>query len=92
MFSTKRTDFAWFGDMRTKEEILDLLSDNEVARVANVEANGALEEGTEFVDLDHVERGVQRADAMTRGQVHTIVSRDAVSDETWRRIEDALAA
>ncbi len=78
--------------MRTKEEILDLLSDNEVARVANVEANGALEDGAEFVDLDHVERGVQRVNAQTRNQVHTIVPRSAVSDETWRRIEDALAA
>ncbi len=58
--------------MRTKEEILDLLSDEAVARVANVEANGALADGALFIDLD--------------------VTRDAVSDETWQRIEDALAA
>ncbi len=78
--------------MRTKEEILDLLSDDEVARVANVEADRKLADGVEFVDLDHVERGVQHANDTTRGEVHTVVTRDAVSDETWQRIEDALAA
>lgn len=78
--------------LRTKEEILDLLSDEEVARVANVEANGKLALGVEYIDLDHVERGVQHADETTRGEVHTVVTRDAVSDATWQRIEDALAA
>ncbi len=78
--------------MKTKEDILDLMSDVEVARVSNVEGDGMLEEGVEFVDLDHLDRGVQRAHELSRREVHSAVTRTAVSDETWHRIEDALAA
>jgi hypothetical protein len=77
--------------MRTKEEILELLSDVEIARVSNVEANGPLEEGAEFVDLDHIDRGIQQAHGELR-QVHTVVTRASVSDETWRRIQRELEA
>ncbi len=68
----------------TRETILDLLSDDETAKVSNAESR-ALAEGDEYVDLAAIERGVQRTDgvAISIGQV---IPRKAVLDRTWRAI------
>ena len=48
----------------TRENILMLVSDDEVARVSTAETAPRLAEGDEFLDLDQLERGVQRADGV----------------------------
>jgi len=73
----------------TRETILDLLSDDENARVSNAEG-GPLAEGDEYVDLSAIERGVQRTDgvAVTVGQV---IPKKAVLDRTWRAIMQRIS-
>ena len=65
-----------------RDTILKLLSDEENARVSTGEAASRLTEGAEYLDLQHLDRGVQRA-GVTMGHV---LPRNAVSDETWRKI------
>lgn len=75
----------------TKQDILGLLSDDEVARVSRAEDERAIEDGVEFVDLDDLDRGVQTAKHMTDASMHTVVPRTAVSAETWGRIAAVLS-
>jgi hypothetical protein len=65
-----------------RNTILKLLSDEENARVSTGEAASRLTEGAEYLDLQHLDRGVQRA-GITMGNV---LPRSAVSDETWSKI------
>ena len=66
----------------TRDTILKLLSDEENARVATGEAGARLSEGDEYLDLLHLDQGVQRA-GITMGH---FLPRSAVSDETWHKI------
>ncbi len=50
-------------EQATREAILELLSDEETARVSTAETATALTEGAEYVDLEQLDRGVQRAKA-----------------------------
>ena len=74
----------------TKQDILDLLSDEEVARVSHAEDERPIEDGVEYVDLDDLDSGVQKAKHMRDSTMHTVVPRTAVSAETWGRIASAL--
>jgi hypothetical protein len=49
----------------TRDSILNLLSDEENARVSTAEAAPRLAEGAEYLDLERLDRGVQRASATT---------------------------
>ncbi len=73
----------------TRETILDLLSDDETAKVSTAES-GALAEGDEYLDLAAIEKGVQRTDgvAVPVGQV---IPKKAVLDRTWRAIMQRLS-
>jgi hypothetical protein len=74
-----------------RDTVLKLLSDEETARVSTAETASRLTEGAEYVDLEHLERGVQRAksgSAMTMGHV---LPRSAVSGATWSKIVAQLA-
>ncbi len=78
------------GTMATKQEILDLLDDNEVAKVARSEEELDLSDGEEYVDLDHLDRGVQRVRGTTRASIHTILPKSMVSERTWQQIQTTL--
>ncbi len=73
----------------TRETILDLLSDDETAKVSNAES-GTLAEGDEYLDLAAIEKGVQRTDgvAIPIGQV---IPKKAVLDRTWRAIMQRIS-
>jgi hypothetical protein len=76
----------------TRETVLLLLSDEENAKVSNAEAALRLEEGEELLDLEHLDRGVQRAEAVTsKATMGHILPRSAVSGETWSKIIAHLA-
>ncbi len=69
----------------TREAVLALLSDAEVARVSRAEDEPRLVEGDEYVDLEDPGAGVR--------QVHTksvrprkALPRSAVSDSTWAKV------
>lgn len=71
----------------TRDTILKLLTDEENARVSTGEAASRLSAGAEYLDLQHLDQGVQRA-GVTMGHV---LPRSAVSDETWNKILSQLA-
>ena len=75
-----------------RNEVLKLLSDEEIARVSNAEGTNGLAEGQEYVDLEHLDRGAQRAKAQMTIAMGHILPRRAVSDATWTKILAHLAS
>lgn len=76
----------------TRDTILKLLSDEENAKVSTAEAAFGLTQGQEYLDLEHLDQGVQRAKAATtKVTMGHILPRSAVSDETWSKIIAQLA-
>jgi hypothetical protein len=76
----------------TRDTILRLLSDDEIARVSTAETAARLAEGDEYVDLETPDQGVRRklgSDAVPMGRV---LPRTSVRDETWREIVALLSA
>ena len=75
----------------TREAILMLLSNDEISKVSTAETAAGLPEGAEYLDLEHLDRGVQRASAATKGMMGHALPRAAVRDETWTKILAQLA-
>lgn len=72
----------------TRAQVLDLLSDDEVAQVSVAEIDGEIAEGEEYVDLLRLDRGVRRAlDGSSAGGR---LAKKAVEDATWVRITSLL--
>jgi len=82
-------------DMRntyvTRETILKLLSDDEVASVSTAETAPLLSAGDEYVDLEHLDDGVRRAGGATAPMGH-LLPKKAVHEATWAKILTKLAA
>ncbi len=73
-------------DHETREQVLTLLSDDELARLSARKAIAELAHGDEYIDLAAPENGVRTvhgAMQVTKGQV---LPRKAVSAETWAKI------
>lgn len=69
-----------------RESILELLSDEENARVARAEGE-VLIEGDEYIDLSDVASGVHQVHAEdTKSPYESVLPRSAVKPETWSRI------
>jgi hypothetical protein len=79
MKSEKRLEYL------TRDGILKLLSDEEVASVSTAETAPRLSDGDEYLDLEQLSLGVQRAPrpATPMGQV---LPRKAVREATWAAI------
>ena len=69
----------------TRAAILQFLSAGEVASVGSAEAATHLRRGDEYLDLENLQRGVQRADG-TKTSVEDLLPHKAVHEDTWRRI------
>ena len=74
-----------------RDTILKLLSDDEIAKVSMAEAASALEEGQEYLDLDHLDQGVQTVTATSNIVMGNILPRSGVRAETWRTIVSQFA-
>jgi hypothetical protein len=74
----------------TREEILALLSDDEVAKVSEAE-DAPLVEGDEYVDLTNTKAGVQLVQATPRTPPGHALPRSSVSDATWTKIVHIVA-
>jgi hypothetical protein len=74
-----------------RDNILKMLSDEESAKVSTAETASRLTEGGEYLDLEHLDQGVQRAKAATKATMGHVLPRTAVSDETWSKILAQLA-
>jgi len=73
-------------ELVTRDTILKLLSNEEIARVSTAETASKLTEGQEYLDLQHLDQGVQRANAATKAKIGNVLPRSSVRDETWSRI------
>ena len=79
-------------ELVTRDTILKLLSNGEIAKVSSAEvASGLLTEGGEYLDLEHLDQGIQRAKAATNVTMGHVLPRCAVSDETWSKVLAQLA-
>ena len=76
----------------TREKILMLLSDEEVARVSNIEATPRLLDGEEYLDLEELGRGVRSALGTHTAPMGHVLPRRAVHAGTWDKILQQLAA
>lgn len=72
-----------------RDAILKLLSDSENAKVSTLEGGKTLKEGDAFLDLEHLEKGVQTG--LAEGELGHIIPQSAVSEETWTKIVAAVA-
>jgi len=70
----------------TRDEILKLLSDDEIARVATLESAEPLAAGEEYLDLARPERGVLRVEAGRALDLGHVLPRSALGQETWAKI------
>ena len=75
----------------TRESILNLLSDDEVASVSTAEAAPRLSDADEYLDLERLEEGVLTAQG-TNPIMGRVLARKAVHDATWTKILTQLAA
>ncbi|HEY0466194.1 MAG TPA: hypothetical protein VGC79_18415 [Polyangiaceae bacterium] len=71
---------------RRRHALLELLSDEEIARVSTLESEPQLAEGEEYIDLARPERGALRAQAASAIAMKDVLPRAAVSAETWSKI------
>ncbi|MDZ4840617.1 MAG: hypothetical protein SH859_00515 [Hyphomicrobium aestuarii] len=85
MTDAKRTELV------VRDTILKLLTDVETAKVCTAEATVRLHDGAEYLDLEQLGHGVQRATAATQVPMGHVIPRSAVSKETWTKIVAHLA-
>jgi hypothetical protein len=75
----------------TRDSILKMLSNEEVDRVTTAETAPRLADGDEYVDLEELGRGVQRASG-TKADMGRVLPRKAVLASTWSKIVSELAS
>jgi hypothetical protein len=68
-----------------REEVMKLLSAEELSKVNRVETAADLREGQEYLDLEQTVRGVRRA-SWTSAPTGRVLPRDAVAASTWGKI------
>lgn len=78
-------------DHVTREKILMLLSDEEVATVSNIEGTARLLDGEEYLDLEDLGRGVRSALGSNTAPMGHVLPRRAVHTATWDTILERLA-
>lgn len=74
----------------TRNTILGLLSDAENAKVSNAEGILKLSENEDYIDLENLDRGVQRETSGRSASPHHVLPRNAVKPETWAKIVEQL--
>lgn len=70
----------------SREAILNLLSDEEISKVSTDEEPPRLIEADEYIDLEHLERGVQQVHANSKINTKNVIPRSAIKEETWHKI------
>ncbi|HEX2877790.1 MAG TPA: hypothetical protein VHP33_41355 [Polyangiaceae bacterium] len=74
----------------TRDRILKLLSDQEVASVATAETADRLADGDEYLDLERLHEGVQRAGSAAT-PMGRVLPKKAIHDSTWDKLLEQLA-
>ena len=73
----------------TRDRVLKLLSDQEVASVASAETAQALTDGDEYLDLDQLHEGVQTAGSSAT-PMGRVLPKNAIHLDTWGRLLQQL--
>jgi hypothetical protein len=66
-------------------KLLELLSEGERASLEAADSKTHLRRGDEYLDLEQLQRGVQRADGNST-TMGTRLPRKAIHEDTWRRV------
>ena len=74
-----------------RDDIMHLLSDDEVAKVSTAETAAELTEGDEYIDLEHIDSGVHSAVGKPV-KLGNLLPRKAVREDTWSKILVQLAS
>jgi len=77
----------------TRDGIMKLLSDDEIAKVTMTEAAATLAPGDEYIDLEQLDQGVRTASAGVKSSpMGRVVARTAVKSKTWSDIVEHLTS
>ncbi|MGE5783205.1 MAG: hypothetical protein ACM3ZE_01385 [Myxococcales bacterium] len=76
----------------TRDTILKLLSDDEIARVSTAETAAHLVDGDEYVDLEVPDQGVRTALGSSSVPMGRVLLKKAVLEKTWREVLALLSA
>jgi hypothetical protein len=77
-------------EYKVRRQVVELLSEEEAARLEKVLSTGILQDGEEYIEIDHVSLGVQRARAgMLLGRSRLILRR-ALDASTWNQLVTVL--
>jgi hypothetical protein len=75
----------------SRDDIMELLSDDEIAKVTTAEAGTSLGAGDEYVDLEQLDQGVRTAQGSTAPlPMGRVISKKAVQEQTWSNIVEHL--
>jgi hypothetical protein len=69
----------------SRESVLKMLSDDEVASVSTAETAARLLDGEEYLDLEQLDRGVQQGTRSATAMGH-VLPRRSVHKDTWSKI------
>ena len=75
-------------EYESRNQILTLLSDDEIARVSTAEGEARLADGDEYVDLAAPNNGIRRVHGAMQQTMGKVLPRTAVSGETWAKIAE----
>jgi len=84
MQNTTRSEYL------TRDRVLKLLSDQEVASVSTAETADRLADGDEYLDLEHLHDGVQRAGS-SAAPMGRVLPKKAIHEGTWDKLLQQLA-
>ena len=81
MKNDKRSEYV------TRESILRLLTDDEVAKVTTAETAVRLADGDDYLDLERIDQGVQQESASrANAPMGRVLPRASVHENTWKKI------
>lgn len=75
----------------TRNNVMNLLDDDEVAAISAAETTRCLSDGDQYIDLEHLDQGVQEAIGMTTS-MRRVLPKHAVPEDTWKKILAQLQA
>jgi hypothetical protein len=77
-------------EYRVRRQVVEILSEADAARLEKLLSTGILQDGEEYIEVDHVSLGVQRARAgMLLGRSRLILRR-ALDEGTWSQLVTLL--
>jgi len=78
-------------ELVSRDTILKMLSKDEIGSVSTAETAVSLPKGAEYIDLAHLDHGVQKASGTGVVMGH-VLSRKSVHKDTWSRIVAEVVA